>query len=358
MNITIGENIKRLRRERNITQEQLAEVLNISTAAVSKWERGETYPDITLLFPLAQYFSVSIDDLMGYDAEKEAAEVKAIIDKMCEIRSRPESERLAFAKDAYLAHPNNYQLAVLYLVRLGGDLADNDPALLIERKNEISALCDKIIDGCNDIDYCLQAWNFRAKLFWAEGKTDKAIEIYKEKFTNWYNAGEQKIEQLFPKNTEEFRKQLVDNMLELNDFSMNKKVKDIWYCHGYTLKEKAKKGLELTRAIKRFADEIGDKRFYVVWAATLSDHVWKMAGFGVPADDLAPALDELFEAKHACDELYLNGTKFYEGYWLIGKMLKTSLGFWGSASDERHKRVFENPACRAVIDKWKKIAET
>ncbi|MBR7082755.1 MAG: helix-turn-helix transcriptional regulator, partial [Clostridia bacterium] len=46
MNITIGENIKRLRRERNVTQEQLAEVLNISTAAVSKWERGETYPDI------------------------------------------------------------------------------------------------------------------------------------------------------------------------------------------------------------------------------------------------------------------------------------------------------------------------
>lgn len=232
MNITIGENIKRLRRERNVTQEQLAEVLNISTAAVSKWERGETYPDITLLFPLAQYFSVSLDDLMGYDAEKEAAEVKAIIQKVREMRGRPEKEILAFMKDAYLAHPNNYEIAETYLVILGGNLADNDPALLIERKDEISALCDKIIDGCNDIDYCLQAWNFRAKLLWAEGKTDKAIEIYKEKFTNWYNAGEQKIEQLFPKNTEEFKKQLVDNMLELNDFSMNKKVKDIWYCHG------------------------------------------------------------------------------------------------------------------------------
>lgn len=70
MNISIGENIKKLRKEKDITQEKLAEVLNVSVAAVSKWERGETYPDITLIFPLAHYFDVSVDDLMGYNKER------------------------------------------------------------------------------------------------------------------------------------------------------------------------------------------------------------------------------------------------------------------------------------------------
>ena len=66
MEITIGENIKRLRLSRKMTQEQLAEVLNISGAAVSKWERGDSFPDITMLFPIADYFGISVDELMGH----------------------------------------------------------------------------------------------------------------------------------------------------------------------------------------------------------------------------------------------------------------------------------------------------
>ncbi len=65
MEIAIGENIKKLRRSKGITQEQLAEVLNVTNAAVSKWERGGSLPDITLLLPLAEYFGVSVDELLG-----------------------------------------------------------------------------------------------------------------------------------------------------------------------------------------------------------------------------------------------------------------------------------------------------
>ena len=53
MEIRIGDNIKRLRNEKGITQEALSEILNVSSVAVSKWERGETMPDITLL-PMVQ----------------------------------------------------------------------------------------------------------------------------------------------------------------------------------------------------------------------------------------------------------------------------------------------------------------
>ena len=65
MQLYIGENIKRLRRQKGITQETLAERMNVSTAAVSKWERNETFPDISMVIPLASYFGVSTDELLG-----------------------------------------------------------------------------------------------------------------------------------------------------------------------------------------------------------------------------------------------------------------------------------------------------
>ena len=54
MEMNIGTNIKRLRLAKGMTQEQLASLLSVSTAAVSKWEARNTYPDVTLLFPLAE----------------------------------------------------------------------------------------------------------------------------------------------------------------------------------------------------------------------------------------------------------------------------------------------------------------
>ena len=65
MYLLIGENIKRLRHERNLTQEEVAAHLGISFQSINKWERGDGYPDITMLPALANYFSISIDDLIG-----------------------------------------------------------------------------------------------------------------------------------------------------------------------------------------------------------------------------------------------------------------------------------------------------
>ncbi|MBR3997085.1 MAG: helix-turn-helix transcriptional regulator [Clostridia bacterium] len=63
--LKIGEIIRHRRRSDNMTQEELAEHLGITKAAVSKWETGESYPDITMLPPLAELFRITIDDLLG-----------------------------------------------------------------------------------------------------------------------------------------------------------------------------------------------------------------------------------------------------------------------------------------------------
>ena len=64
--MTIGTNIKRLRQNKGVTQEQLGDVLGISSQAVSKWENESALPDILILPKLADYFGISIDELMGY----------------------------------------------------------------------------------------------------------------------------------------------------------------------------------------------------------------------------------------------------------------------------------------------------
>ena len=64
MNIYFAEKLKSLRAEKKVSQERLAQYLNVSFQAVSKWETGNTYPDITLLPGIARFFGVTIDDLL------------------------------------------------------------------------------------------------------------------------------------------------------------------------------------------------------------------------------------------------------------------------------------------------------
>lgn len=64
--MSIGNNIKRLRQNKGVTQEQLGEALGVSSQAVSKWENESALPDILTLPKLADYFGITIDEVMGY----------------------------------------------------------------------------------------------------------------------------------------------------------------------------------------------------------------------------------------------------------------------------------------------------
>ena len=65
-NLKIGNRIKAKRRECNLTQEELASMLGVTKAAVSKWENEESYPDIMLLPQIAQLFHMTMDDLFDF----------------------------------------------------------------------------------------------------------------------------------------------------------------------------------------------------------------------------------------------------------------------------------------------------
>lgn len=67
MKINISENIRKFRKERGLTQEQLAEVLGVTVGAVSKWELGSSVPDVELIVDMAEFFDTSVDVLLGYE---------------------------------------------------------------------------------------------------------------------------------------------------------------------------------------------------------------------------------------------------------------------------------------------------
>lgn len=80
MQITIGKNIKDLRKRDNRTQEDLAKALGVTCQAISRWEANGGYPDMEFLPAIANYFHISIDELFGYHGDREA-QIQAIADK-------------------------------------------------------------------------------------------------------------------------------------------------------------------------------------------------------------------------------------------------------------------------------------
>ena len=230
MDLYIGENIKRLRREKGVTQEKLAEHLGISTQAVSKWERCETLPDITMVLPIAAYFGVSTDELLGLDEAKQKAEADEMLERFYRLAWREcrWDEAAEVIREAHAKFPNNWEITHRYMWNLIGGNADNDPAVLLEHRDELEALCEKILDECTEDPIRLGAVNMQAKIAHASGNTEKALEILSV-MPSFYNARPQVTEQLFAKDTPEFMRCLHANIFELADFTVNKILKAIWF---------------------------------------------------------------------------------------------------------------------------------
>ena len=76
--LNFSKNLLKLRKERKITQENLANYLGVTKAAISKWELNQSYPDITLLPIIASYFDISIDKLLGYESHINDEEVRML----------------------------------------------------------------------------------------------------------------------------------------------------------------------------------------------------------------------------------------------------------------------------------------
>ena len=77
MNNNLSKNLKKIRKENNLSQEQLAEKLGVSRQAISKWERAEASPDTDNLIALAEIYGITLDALLDSEKEISSEETKA-----------------------------------------------------------------------------------------------------------------------------------------------------------------------------------------------------------------------------------------------------------------------------------------
>ena len=126
MELNIGENIRRLRRERDMTQEQLSELLGVTCAAVSKWERCESCPDIGMVIPLARVFGVSTDELFDYNRIENERKVKEICDEAYKYRYSDPKKSEKILRDGLKKFPGNdiILLSLLYVIESDEETID------------------------------------------------------------------------------------------------------------------------------------------------------------------------------------------------------------------------------------------
>lgn len=180
---TMGQVIKRLRKEKNFTQEELAEQLGVTFQAVSKWENGSGMPDISQIVPLATVFGVSTDTLFGMHGADNAEEVQKIIeDARARITDPATTESVRYCyrvlTDALNKYPNNTAL-LLQCLETGISLAypENDIYDIENGKSiylESIRQADLIIKYGNNTTDILRAHMIMVLLHSAYGNTEAA----------------------------------------------------------------------------------------------------------------------------------------------------------------------------------------
>ncbi|MCM1539492.1 MAG: helix-turn-helix domain-containing protein [bacterium] len=156
MTIEIGKKIRELRTKKLVTQEQLAVFLGVTPQAVSRWESLSSYPDIELLPAIADYFSVTIDELLGVKKTERALRLANLQNKLLHMRdeSTPE-ENIAFARRIVTQFPSEESFH-LYLADSLQRLiwSENPDKTLIEESEKIYLT---ILETTREIDIKCQA---------------------------------------------------------------------------------------------------------------------------------------------------------------------------------------------------------
>ena len=98
MKMMLAENIRTFRKERSLTQEQLAEALGVTAGAVYKWEAKLSIPELELIVQMADFFDISVDVLLGYEIKDNRLE--ATVKRLRELRRSKNCDGLAEAEKA------------------------------------------------------------------------------------------------------------------------------------------------------------------------------------------------------------------------------------------------------------------
>ncbi len=162
MNFLIGNRIKELRKERGMTQEQLADLVGISFQAISKWENNIALPDITLVPKLAQIFGVSTDDLFSFHLREMQKEIEEYADRAYRFRESDPGEGRRILEEGLQKYPDN-------------DILLNNLLYVLEDSDECIQVASRLIDKTAMLDIRYDALRFLAYAYDKKGDKDAAV---------------------------------------------------------------------------------------------------------------------------------------------------------------------------------------
>ena len=159
MQIRIGEKIRSLRKQKNISQETLAAALGVSFQAVSKWENAAAMPDVAMIPAIASFFGVSTDELFDFNRYETEEKVMEICRRSWAIRDEDPEAAEAILREGLKQYPGN-------------DIILNNLLCVIpvpERAEEAVSVCRALVEGTSYDDIRLDAWRIMAQAYRSVG---------------------------------------------------------------------------------------------------------------------------------------------------------------------------------------------
>ncbi len=154
MQIQLGEKIRNLRKQKNISQETLATALGVTFQSVSKWENAAAMPDVAMIPAIASFFGVSTDELFDFNRYETEEKVIAICRRTWAIRDDRPEEAEAILREGLKQFPGNDILLnnLLYVIPMP------------ERAEEAISVCRALTEGAK-YDVRLDAWRIMAHAY-------------------------------------------------------------------------------------------------------------------------------------------------------------------------------------------------
>ena len=183
MKLTLSENIRKLRKQRKLTQEKLAEALGVTVGAVYKWEAGLSQPELELIVEMADFFDTSVDVLLGYRMQDDRLE--SLTKRVMELCRAMDPVALTEIDKALVKYPNSFRLVYESAdIYLAFGASNNDQAQLrraLELLEQARMLLPQNDDPkINEASIC----NNMATAYFQLGEREKGLQLLKD-----HNAG-------------------------------------------------------------------------------------------------------------------------------------------------------------------------
>lgn len=199
--MSIGSTIRKLRRERNMTQEQLAEYLGITANAVSQWECDRTAPDISQLPILARVLQVTTDRLLGVDFSRDEEEIERIGRESFDFYRVGQREKaIEIVRNGLSQYPQSFRL----MARLAESLIG-----IPGYEEELEGLCDRILKDCTESRPRDHAYRLKIILCGQRGQY-KEVKRLAENLPHVWASREELLLHWYREDSEAHRMELVE----------------------------------------------------------------------------------------------------------------------------------------------------